>query len=122
MSVIAFDLDDVICSRTSDEGPVEKYKTCYPHQDMVDLVNNCYDKGHTIIIYTARGMTGFQGDVDKIYDNLFDLTQNDLDKWGVKFHKLIMGKAHYDILIDDKAMNSLRVKEITDIEDFLEKK
>ena len=67
MSVVAFDLDDVICSRTSNDGRVEKYKTCYPHQDMVDIVNKCYDKGHTIIIYTARGMTGFGGNEDDIY-------------------------------------------------------
>jgi len=122
MSVVAFDLDDVICSRTSNDGRVEKYKTCYPHQDMVDIVNKCYDKGHTIIIYTARGMTGFGGNEDDIYDNLFHLTKNQLDEWGVKFHTLRMGKSHYDILIDDKAINSLRIKEIKDIENFLEKK
>jgi len=82
------------------------------------LVNDCYGEGHHIKIYTARGMSTYNGDVDKIYKELFDLTTNDLKQWGVKYHELIMGKEHYDLLIDDKVINSLRVKSISDIKDF----
>ena len=34
---------------------------------------------------------------------LFDLTKQQLDDWGVKYHELIMGKPHADYFIDDKA-------------------
>ena len=29
--IIAFDLDDVLCSRTSNEGDIEKYNSCLPN-------------------------------------------------------------------------------------------
>jgi len=29
-----------------------------------------------------------------------------LNEWGVKFHRLVMGKLSYDLLIDDKALSS----------------
>ena len=117
--VIAFDLDDVICFRTSNDGKVEKYKTCYPNQDMINIVNECYDRGATIKIYTARGMSVFQGDVNMIYSNLYTLTFNQLETWGVKFHELVMGKLHYDLLIDDKTVNYEEIKNIEDVEKWL---
>ena len=72
---------------------------------MIDVSNNLYDKGHTIYIYTARGMNMFNGNVKDIYINLYDLTLNSLKKWGVKHNGLYMGKIHYDLLIDDKALS-----------------
>lgn len=117
--IIAFDLDDVLCYRLSDTHPIDKYKTCQPIQNMIDIVNICYDYGHEIIIYTARGQTSFNGDVAKIYNNLYDLTINQLLSWKVKFHKLIMGKITYDLLIDDKAINSKNINKYSDITDYL---
>jgi hypothetical protein len=84
--------------------------------EMVAICNQCYDAGYKIVIYTARGMTGFNGNVDAIYSNLYDLTTKQLSEWGVKYHQLIMGKVHYDLLIDDKAINSIRIKTIEDIQ------
>jgi hypothetical protein len=103
--VYAFDLDDTLCARPSDvEGlGKEKYKHCYPIQPMIDILNEQYDNGHTIIIYTARGMTLFNGNVHEIYNNLYEQTISDLKKWGIKHHGLVMGKLHYDLIIDDKA-------------------
>ena len=117
--VIAFDLDDVICKRDVEGNNIEKYLSCVPIAEMVEIVNDCYDSGNYIVIYTARGMTVFNKDVKAIYENLYDLTINHLNEWGVKFHELIMGKIHYDILIDDKAISSFRVKSSRDIHDAI---
>ena len=46
---VAFDLDDVICYRTSDLGPVDKYKSCKPYLEMIDIVNHCYENGCKIV-------------------------------------------------------------------------
>ena len=118
---IAFDLDDVLCYRTSEEGRVSKYHSCVPIEGMIRIVNRCYDEGYTIVIYTARGMTGFRGNVIDIEANLYELTHNQLIDWGVKFHQLVMGKIHYDLLIDDKAVNSQNIKTDQDIRRYLEK-
>ena len=117
---IAFDLDDVLCSRTSNQDDIEKYYSCIPNQKMIDILNLCKSKGFKIIIYTSRGMTVFNGNVNDIYSNLYDLTQKQLKEWKVNYDQLIMGKVHYDLLIDDKAINSLNIKNIKDIETFID--
>ena len=73
---------------------------------------------YKIIIYTARGMSTFCGNVQKIYSELYEITKTQLREWGVKHHELIMGKPHYDIIIDDKALNSERVSTVKDISKF----
>ena len=118
--IIAFDLDDVICKRDVEGKNIEKYKSCVPINEMIKIVNACYDTGNHVIIYTARGMNVFNKDVSKIYENLYDLTVSHLGLWGVKYHELIMGKIHYDVLIDDKAINSLRIKSQKDILNFFQ--
>lgn len=104
--VYAFDLDDTLCIRDKkfEELGVGKYKYCIPLPEMVNKLNRLYEQGHTIYIYTARGMSQFNGDVAKVYNQLYTLTLNSLEEWGVKHHGLVMGKLHYDLLIDDKAI------------------
>jgi|TARA_Y100000310_G_scaffold170345_1_gene170488 hypothetical protein len=117
--IIAFDLDDVICHRDIEGPTIEKYYSCVPNNSMIKVVNDCFDRGHRIIIYTARGMNVFKGDVATIMEKLYPLTLEQLHTWNVKFHELVMGKIHYDILIDDKALRSDRVSDIGDVEEYI---
>jgi len=108
---IAFDLDDVICFRPNGHehlGP-EKYSYCEPYEETIELINSLYDDEYKIVIYTARGMSQFAGDIIEIYSKLYNQTNDQLKSWGVKYHQLIMGKIHYDVLIDDKALNSHKI-------------
>ena len=113
--VVAFDLDDVICSRDNENEDIDKYNRCVPNKKFVNIVNSCYDNGNYVIIYTARGMNTRSGNVNNIYNELFLLTKLQLESWGVKHHKLVMGKIHFDILIDDKAVCSNEIKCYDDI-------
>lgn len=104
--IIAFDLDGTLCERPNGYehlGP-KKYDFCTPINNMIEIVNQLYDKGYKIVIYTARGMSQFNGDVDKVYEELYEITSSSLLKWGVKYDDLIMGKIDYDMIVDDKAM------------------
>lgn len=65
-------------------------------------VNNLYNYGNKIIIFTARGMTKYSGNIDLVNKNLFEKTKNQLELWEVKYNELIMGKPSYDFIIDDK--------------------
>ncbi len=117
---IAFDLDDVICWRPNgyeDLGPL-KYDYCKPIQETIELVNSLYNEGNKIVIYTARGMSQYNGNVTEIYSNLYTRTSHQLNSWGVKYHTLVMGKIHFDVLIDDKVLNSNQITKNT-INDFL---
>lgn len=109
--IIAFDLDDVICFRPvgyEHLGPL-KYDYCQPNLNIVQIINELYDEGNKIVIYTARGMSQFNGDVSLIYSNLYSRTINQLNDWGLKYNQLVMGKIHYDLLVDDKALNSSNI-------------
>ena len=108
LKTIAFDLDDVICYRPKGYehlGP-NKYDYCEPDQSVIDLVNSLYEEGNKIVIYTARGMSQYKGNVALIYSELYSKTIHQLNDWGLKYNQLVMGKIHYDLLIDDKVLNS----------------
>ncbi len=115
LKTIAFDLDDVICYRSEEYehlGP-SKYDYCEPNQSVIDLINSLHNEGNKIIIYTARGMSQYKGNVALIYSELYSKTIRQLNAWGLRYNQLVMGKIHYDLLIDDKALNSFSItKEI----------
>ena len=99
------DIDGTICSPTIGRD----YENAQPWQDRIDVINKLYDDGDHIIYFTARGMGRFAGDPDagaKASAILFELTKEQLDSWGCKYHALILGKPHADYFIDDKGINS----------------
>lgn len=93
--IIYIDIDDTICRL---ETPMD-YKSASPIPKAVKKVNALYDEGHTIIFWTARGTVS---GIDHT-----QLTKQQLNQWGVRFHQLKMGKPAYDLFIDDKNINSL---------------
>jgi hypothetical protein len=89
------DIDGTICSLT--DG---KYEEAIPFVDRIKYLNEMYDKGHTIVYWTARG-----GNSGKDWSLL---TKQQLFDWNVKYNELLFNKPTYDIWIDDKAMNAER--------------
>ena len=95
------DIDGTICKEViiPDSGGKKDYANHIPIPERIEKVNKLYDAGHTIKYMTARGCVS---GVD-----YFNLTNNQLIKWGAKFHELSVGeKENYDIWIDDKAFLS----------------
>jgi hypothetical protein len=93
------DIDNTICRTTNNF-----YKNSKPIKKNIKLINNLYKKGHTIIFFTARGMSKYKGNKKKIHKVYYEFTRDQLIFWGVKFHKLILCKPSYDIVIDDKSI------------------
>ena len=101
------DIDGTICSPTVGRD----YHKAKPWKDRIKVLNKLYDEGNYIIYFTARAMGRFSDQPHSIASvsaeaALFDLTKQQLDDWGVKYHELIMGKPHADLFIDDKGINS----------------
>lgn len=91
--IYCFDLDGTLCVDTN--GQYEKAK---PIIERVNIVNNLYDNGNTIIIETARGSVTKK--------DWYEITETQLIKWGVKYHSLRVGnKIYADYYIDDKGIN-----------------
>jgi len=98
---IYVDIDETICYY---EGERE-YQYAISIPENIEKINKLYDEGNTITYWTARGTV--HRDRIPEYE---DLTLYQLNTWGAKFHKLIVGeKPAYDLIICDK---SRRIEEI----------
>ena len=97
---ICFDIDGVVCENTYGD-----YQKAKPIQKSIKKINELFDKGNTIILFTARFMGKNNESIEKAYIDGFELTKKQLEEWGVKYHVLKMGKPTYDLVIDDKHFN-----------------
>ncbi len=88
-----FDCDNTLCFTEGTD-----YKNAILNRRAIDKVNSLYNEGHTVWICTGRG--------SKSKIDWRELTETQLKEWGVKYHKLIMGKPPFDIFIDDLAYNT----------------
>ncbi len=98
--IYCFDIDGTICKTIGAD-----YENAKPIKSVIEKINEIFDSGHDIIIYTARGMGTLNGDVAKVYDTWYEFTKNQLIEWGLRYHQLILGKPTADVYIDDKSMN-----------------
>jgi histidinol phosphatase-like enzyme len=91
---IYVDIDGTITEK-NDETDYTKAKPVYKN---IEKINKLYDQGYKITYWTGRGT------LTKI--NWQQITQQQLNDWGAKYHNLLMGKPAYDLFIDDKSINS----------------
>ena len=92
--IIYVDIDNTICNSHNNLD----YTTALPIKDAIRKVNRYYDRGDTIIYWTARGTASGK--------DWRELTEKQFKNWGVKYHELLLGKPRYDIFIDDRAINN----------------
>jgi hypothetical protein len=104
MLTYCFDIDGTICDKPTDRTDGD-YETSIPKEDRIAKINKLYDEGHHIIYLTARGMGRYKNSRTLAQKHFYDLTFNQLQSWGCKFHDLILGKPSADFYIDDKAIN-----------------
>ena len=92
--IYCFDIDGTICTKVSNAD----YMTAKPFLERIDYINYLYDIGHHIKLFTARGSTtGIDWRLDTI---------NQLKKWRLSYHELILGKPEADIYVDDRGIHS----------------
>jgi hypothetical protein len=88
---LVFDIDGTVMeTKLLSDG---RYKLLSYDREMIAGINTLFDKGHTIIIQTAR------------HWNKFQMTRVQLSRIGIKYHSLVMGKPVADFYIDDKGLN-----------------
>ena len=86
---IIIDMDGTICSEE------KTFSRCLakPKDNAVVAVNALYDAGHTVIIYSARTWVEYEMTVDW------------LQKYGVKYHQLFMGKPSLSVHSRENALS-----------------
>ena len=100
---ICFDIDNTICKTTG-----SKYKSSKPILKNIKFINNLYEQGHTIKIFTARYM-------GRTSDNPIKAEKK---KWKVKFHRVYFVKPSSDLYVDDKNLN-FKNNWVKDLKKFL---
>lgn len=73
------DIDGTITDDVPNEEP-ERMKHVQPFPDALEILNGWYNEGHIITFFTSRT------------EETRDITEAWLDKWGFKYHGLLMGK------------------------------
>lgn len=98
--IICFDIDGVICRTIK-----SNYIKSIPNKKAINMINILYESGYEIKIFTARYMGRNFDNFKKAQKMGYQKTFNQLKKWNLKFHKLILGKPTFDLFVDDKSLD-----------------
>jgi uncharacterized HAD superfamily protein len=80
MKILIIDIDGTVCEDIRNEEGEERMKNAKMLQSSIDEINKLYDQGHFICFFTART------------DEFKQVTEEWLEKHGVRFHKVIYNK------------------------------
>ena len=100
--IYVFDIDETICGKVENGN----YQEAEPWLKRIEIINNLYLEGHTIVYQTARGMGRHKNNPILAIQDFYDVTKNQLERWGAKYHCLILGKPMGDYYVDDKGINA----------------
>ena len=100
MKTYIFDIDGTICNSYGGD-----YTNATPKKNRIQKINELYNEGNTIIFLTARGMGRHNNDSNLANEEFYVLTENQLKRWGAKYHRLFLGKPAGDFYVDDKGIN-----------------
>ncbi|MBF0444614.1 MAG: NAD-dependent epimerase/dehydratase family protein [Magnetococcales bacterium] len=104
--IFVCDIDGVVARLTSEND----YSKSSPNVKMIAAINALYDAGHSIIMFTARGtVTGI---------NWQDVTQNQLQSWGLRYHELHFGKPAADYYVDDRMISIAALTEMSNLDNL----
>lgn len=117
--IFCFDLDNTLVSYPLIKKDYDSVKPIYKN---IKLLKYLKSLGNKIIIYTARRMKTYDGDVSKVIDDIGNLTKNTLSKFNIPYDEIIFGKPYADFYIDDCAINAFDniEKEIGYYNDYIE--
>ena len=90
---IRVDIDRTLCTYERIDGR----KTAVPIREVIDKVNDLFDAGHKITIWTSRNVISRSDQTQ--------FTKKQLASWGVRYHVLDLQKPLFDLFIDDRSVN-----------------
>ena len=95
---VCFDLDGTLCTNT-----YGAYDEAEPFPWAIERLNGLAEAGHRIVVFTARGTaTGI---------DWRETTREQLDRWGVRYDDLQLGKPSADVYVDDRAVHTTAWRE-----------
>lgn len=99
--VYVFDIDGTLCTLVNGD-----YENASPYISRIKEINNLYQQGHKVVLYTARGMGRNFNNRDGAQKDFEELTIKQLREWHVDYHEIYFGKPAGDVYIDDKGIDA----------------
>jgi len=118
--VIVIDLDGTLCPEKEDG---DEYMNLLPDAAVIEKLREYKEKGFYIIIYSARNMRTYHGNIGKINANTLKAMLIWLDKYQVPYDEIYVGKpwaGKRGFYVDDKTIRpseflSMTYEEIMEI-------
>jgi capsule biosynthesis phosphatase len=90
-STFVIDVDGTICIAEIVSGKGD-YANAKPIKRVIRKIQDLRAQGHTIILFSARGMRTYQGDTEMIEANIRPVMEEWLARYSVPYDTLILGK------------------------------
>ncbi|MGM9878939.1 MAG: capsular biosynthesis protein [Bacilli bacterium] len=113
MNSIIFDIDGTICPIKKEE---EKYEDLVPFPDMVSKIRELKKDGYKIVLFTARNMRTYNGNIDLILKNTKPILEKWLSKWEIPYDEIIFGKPYpgkNGFYVDDRTIRPNELLNLT---------
>ncbi|EPB5648973.1 capsular biosynthesis protein [Citrobacter braakii] len=104
MKSIVFDVDGTLCPIRK---PDEDYSELEPFEEMISLLREYKSKGFYIILYSARNMNTFQGNVGRIAAVTGKQLMEWLERHDIPYDEMHLGKpwpGRGGFYVDDKSI------------------
>ena len=102
---LVVDLDDTICIPNHDEKDTyRKYGLAKPIPEMIEALKAARKRDYKIVISTARRMLTHRGDINRVIEDVDEITTTWLNEFEVPYDEIQYGKPYGVYYIDDKAM------------------
>lgn len=104
IGTIIFDIDGTICPIKEKH---EQYEDLVPYNVMVEKMNELKNEGFKIVLFTARNMKTYNGNIGLINANTAKVLLLWLDKWNIPYDEIIYGKpwpTENGLYVDDRAV------------------
>ena len=102
---LVIDIDHTICIPNDlATDTYEKYGKAKPIWEMIEAIERAKKEGNYIILHTARRMATHNGDINKVIEDVGDITRDWLERYKVPYDELLFGKPNAVYYIDDKAL------------------
>lgn len=98
-NTFVIDIDDTICFTSNRD-----FENSIPNKSVINKINELYNKGWKIILYTARGAKSCKTLKEKEL-KYRDVTERWLKENNVQYSELIFDKMNADYYVDDKNMS-----------------
>ena len=99
-----FDIDGTLCPIKKKE---EEYIDLVPYKEMLEKVREYKNGGAKIVLFTARNMNSYGGNIGLINANTAKVLLAWLEQWDIPYDEIVYGKpwpGHKGFYVDDRTV------------------